>query len=58
VVSLGLGGIEGVGGFSCCVVSFVVVEYVVILGSLFTKKKKVNWVVVRREGRALHDVPA
>lgn len=51
VVSLGLGGVEGVGGFGCCVVSFVVVEYVVISGFLFTIKKKVNWVVVKREGR-------
>jgi hypothetical protein len=42
VVSLGLGGVEGVGvfGWRGVVVSFIFVEYVVVSASLFTRKRR------------------
>ena len=44
VVSLGLGGVEGVGFFVWWGESFVVVEYVVISGFLFTRKRmSIGW---------------
>lgn len=61
VVSLGLGGgVDGVGVFGWSGVSFVVVEYVVVSGFLFTRKREgqLVMVVVRREGKGLHEVPA
>lgn len=40
VVSLGLGRVEGVGFFGWWCVSFVVIEYVVVSGFLFTRRKE------------------